>query len=585
MGTEAARAAQHQEAADADFALSTETHEKADVDKAEGTTMQEQADALFVKADQDEAMAVREEAVADGEATKAAGEEEQAAGHFAEAGSLQTMVDADRVEAVAESVAASKAEFSAHGDELGTGLCEMIPVLDVVCDIIGGTAAVGLETTAAKDAAESAALIAAAVEAETKEEAEMALAVELQSAAAEDGELAAEGHTAATELETEAEAELTQAQEEEGAAQEKLDQSMLEEEATEEEQGQGVEEEAQSDASFAKSAQFGVAACWDACFATLVSVIAVGFFAVRFTSIIASSATTHLPTGGASNGASGLPLRWLGQVSLHCIVFAITLGYFGSSFCVDFDSLIVRARGGIILLFALSVTIAQTLLVHALPKLWSSNGTFVSRLKTCSKAFLWCVVCIFPLVIMEFLILRITFGRSLFTAEIFKRLHQWYMWIIFIVSLSAYYWFFERHAAAHADETKTVEVVSGGDIPSLNPSSSLSYGAVTDNKSLEASSLESVPLTSSVDTEQQTASTSRFTAIHAYFEQYQLPFDLLIAACAFAILRVCLPNVKHLWPISKTMILAAHPHWWIAAAACGTVVLIAAGAFCLCRKR
>ena len=196
MATEAAQVALHQEAAESDFALSTQEHDTAIMDETKGETLQEEADALIVKADQDEAMAATEETVADEQAVKAVGEEEQAGEHFAEAGSLQAAVDADRVDAGVESAAAARTEFTAHGDELGTGICEFVPVLDVVCDILGGTAAVGLEAKAAKDAAESAAFLAAAVEAESKEKAEMALAVKLQGEATEDGEVATEGHAA-----------------------------------------------------------------------------------------------------------------------------------------------------------------------------------------------------------------------------------------------------------------------------------------------------------------------------------------------------------------------------------------------------
>lgn len=94
-------------------------------------------------------------------------------------------MDADRIEAAADSAAALRAEFMAWGDEYGMGVCEMISLLDVVCDIIGGTTSVGLEALAAKEASEAAALIAAAARAEAKEKSELTLAAELQSVAAE----------------------------------------------------------------------------------------------------------------------------------------------------------------------------------------------------------------------------------------------------------------------------------------------------------------------------------------------------------------------------------------------------------------
>lgn len=590
MGTEAARAAQHQEAAGADLALSSEAHEKAGVDRTKGEALQEEADALLVKADEDKAMALSEEAVADGEAAKAAGEEEEAAIHSVEAASLQAAVDSDRAEAVIESAAASRAEFTAHGDELGTGLCEMVPVLDIVCDIIGGTAAVGLEATAAKDAAEAAALIAAAVEAEGKEKSEIALAVELQGEATKDGELAAGEHAAASELEAQAKAEAAEAQEEAAAAQEQLDQSVVEEEAAEEEEGEAAEEEAQSDASLAKSVQHGVAAFWDASCAAVISAVAVGFFAVRFTSILASSAMTHVSSIASSSGSRSVPLsQRLGQVSLHCLIFGVTLGFYGSTFFAYFDSLQIRARGGIVLLFALNVSIAQAILVRALPVLWlMSDGDFVKRTKACSLAFLESLVFLFPLVTLEFLILHVLFGGRLFAAGILDGLQQWYIWMILAVCLASYFWVSARPTILRED-TKTIEIVSGGENPFLNPTKTSRYGAVTESSLGGTANLESAPLVSDATEQRETSTTcspSRLRAIHRYIERYQLPFDLLIAACAFTILRVCLPNLRRLWPISKTIIQAAHPHIWIVATCGGALaVLVGVVGFCLyCRR-
>ena len=380
------------------------------------------------------------------------------------------------------------------------------------------------------------------------------------------------GMQQAAGLEAEAEAELTEAQEEETAAQEMLDQSALEEETAEGEEGEAMTEEAQSDASFAKSAEYGVAACWDACIAVAVSLSAVGFFAVRFATMMVSSASTHLPTI-VSNGTGGLPLKWVSRLFLHCIIFCLTLGYFGSSFFEHFDSLQVRARGGIILLFSVSVSVAQALFVNSLPVIWSTDDSCVGRIKASSRAFLSSVARLFPLMILEFLILRVMFGSTLFNTNILNNFHEWYLWVAFAVSLVSYYWFFERQQL----EIHSMDVMSGGDTVS-------SYGAMTGRSATSCS--ETVPLASSTCVAQQeTTMHSRFTAVVRYFEQYQLPFDLLVAVCAFAILRVCFPNLRRLWPLSKKIILEAHPHWWIVAVVCSAVVLLGTFVFCLFRRK
>ena len=580
MGQEAARATKLQAAADTEWSLSAETHEKANVDKVKGEAMHDKAEALFLKSDKDKALAATKEAVADEETAKAAGEEEHAVAHFAEAHSLQTIVDADRIEAATDSAAASRAEFMARGDELGTGVCEMIPLLDFICDIIGGTTAVGLEATAAKEAAESAALIAAAAGAEAKEKSELALAAELQSAAAEDGELAAADRAAAVELEADAKAEMAEAEEEEAASRAKLEKSALEEEAAEQEEGEALEDEEQSGASFVKSAAYGVAACWDTTLATGFSAVVAGFFVVRLVPTLTSFAREHV-SRIAATGFSTSMLRRISQAYHHCAIFGMTLGSFGG-LLIEFDSLPVRARGGIVLLIALIAAIMQASLLCALPKLWSSEARSIRAINNFAWACCESFVFLFPLMIFEFLILRVTFGQSLLSSDTLSCFRHWYAWIILAKTLFAHHWFFERQETKPS-EIPLVHVCSVCDSPSLSSSCTSSYGTVTYNSL--PSSLETVPLTSSEGANERTTQAPRYQVANLnYFRQYQLPFDLLIATCAFAVLRTCLPNMIHLLPVSKTILLAAHPNWRLVAV-CSGIVLAITGVFLLLRKR
>ena len=231
---------------------------------------------------------------------------------------------------------------------------------------------------------------------------------------------------------------------------------------------------------------------------------------------------------------------------------------------------------------ALIAAITQAALVHALPKVWSSDARSVSTVKNFAWAFFDSVAFLFPLIILEFLILRVTLGQGLLSVDTLSWFQKWYVWLILAATLFAHHWFFERQESKPS-EIPLVHVSSACDSPSLTSSSTSSYGTVT-NKSLP-SSLESVPLTSSdVTDERTTPAPHRQVTILNYFRQYQLPFDLLIAACAFAVLRTCLPNVIHLLPVSKTILLAAHPHLRLVAL-CGGIVLALSGVFLLLRKR
>ena len=71
-------------------------------------------------------------------------------------------------------------------------MCELVPLLDVACDVVGGVATVGLESAAYTLAIEAAAEAEAAVAAQTEEESELALVADLQAKAAEDTTAAAE---------------------------------------------------------------------------------------------------------------------------------------------------------------------------------------------------------------------------------------------------------------------------------------------------------------------------------------------------------------------------------------------------------
>ena len=588
MGMEAARAAQLQEASDAEWSLSSETYDKADVDLAEGQTLEKESQALYAKAEEDESMATSQEALADTEAAKAANEEEQAVAHFGKAGALETVKDADTEEGVAEAVAASRTEMAARADEVGTTVCDFIPLLGFICDVLGGTAAVGLEATAAAEAAESAALIAAAAEAEVKENAELALAAEMQNSAAMEGELAAGDQVAAAGLEQEAEAETAEAAEYEAAAHEKMDQSALETEAADLETGEAIAEEEESAASFAKSVEYGAAACLDAFFASVVAVVAAVFFTLRIFSLFMPAAT-EVSRRVITNGFTTIPVKQVSQGFHHCFIFGLTLGYFGT-WLSEFGSLPVRARGGIILLFALGAAAVQALLVHALPIVWSMDATSTGRsivVRNLSFSFLRSLGYLFPLFILEFLILRVCFGQGLFSATVLNTLQLWFLWILFPVTLFVHHWFFERHETAPS-EIRMVEVCSEIESAQLPSSSSSScYGSVNQGSVASSlpSSLESVPLTLSSTQEEPATTAPRHIAILKYFQQYQWPFDVLIASCAFAVLRTCLPSLRRLWPVSKTIIFASHPHWQLFAL-CGTLILaVGVGVVCLRTSR
>eukprot|EP00978_Attheya_sp_CCMP212_P014140 scaffold35930_cov55-Attheya_sp.AAC.2 len=63
--------------------------------------------------------------------------------------------DVDRAEGALEEEEAARSEIAAYSDEATTAVCEYIPLLDIVCDVVGGDGAASLEMSAASEAAKS----------------------------------------------------------------------------------------------------------------------------------------------------------------------------------------------------------------------------------------------------------------------------------------------------------------------------------------------------------------------------------------------------------------------------------------------
>ena len=96
-----------------------------------------------------------------------------------------------------------------------------------------------------------------------------------------------------------------------------------------------------------------------------------------------------------------------------CTVQTWLSALFGRGLLIEFDLLHVQAWGGIILLIALIVVIIQASLIYLLPKLWSSEVRSIRAINNFAWACCESFVFLFPLVIFEFLILWVTLGQSL----------------------------------------------------------------------------------------------------------------------------------------------------------------------------
>ena len=129
----------------------------------------------------------------------------------------------------------------------------------------------------------------------------------------------------------------------------------------------------------------------------------------------ASSHREHMSHIAATVFSTSM-LRGISQAYHHCAIFGMAFGSF-RGLLIEFDLLHVQARGGIILLIALIAAITQALLIYTLPKLWSSEVRSIRAINkfawVCCESFVF----MFPLIIFEFLILQVTLGQSLLSAD------------------------------------------------------------------------------------------------------------------------------------------------------------------------
>jgi hypothetical protein len=95
------------------------------------------------------------------------------------------------------------------------------------------------------------------------------------------------------------------------------------------------------------------------------------------------------------------------------------------------------------------------------------------------------------------------------------------------------------------------------------------------------------PVDTAVDTEldvrRSTASEERtfWELLWKDLQRLKFPFDLLVATSMLALLQQSIPNMKSLWPASKTIILAAHPLWHLALLATTVVSILTLLIVCL----
>jgi hypothetical protein len=537
--------------------------------KEEGEVLELQGEELLTKGKADGALAAGDQNLSEEMGIKAAEEEAAATSEFGLAAGEEALVEEDVGKATAEAARAAEDGFEADADEVVVGACQVVPVLAFVCDIVGGIAAVGLESAAAEQAAAAAFDYSAAVGVQIEEESQVTEATEMQTQAGSDGEAAIESQATADEVEAKSQEELAQGKEEEAAGDEKLEQSAVEQEASEEEQAEAAGEEEASAASWKKSLAYGVSACYDAMMGGLMSIFAFGFFGVRLlisfvVPALKSLCVDVIPKIGKGEPLPFFPARTVSHVFHHVLIFGLVAGLFGNVFLV-INQVAIRSRGGIVLEFGAAAAILQSLLLHSIPSAMlivpMEQGLWRARLMTGVSMFLRRLLLLWPLFVLEILILQVNFGSFVFSASVITFLQQWALWGLFAVTILVHYVFIERpewkcDAAETIAEQGHGESEVTGLLQDENAPSDVEsrYGSASPGKEDVATSADA-----DVDVEVEP---SFWELLWKDLRRLKFPFELLVATSMLALLLQSIPNLKSLWPASKTIILAAHPHWY-----------------------
>mmetsp|Transcript_43986 Transcript_43986/g.134009 ORF Transcript_43986/g.134009 Transcript_43986/m.134009 type:complete len:692 (-) Transcript_43986:73-2148(-) len=500
---------------DADEASALEEKATADTERSGG--LREEAAALRVQAEEDAASAAGDEAEAAALADEAGVATAEAEVQLAAAAEEEVLAETAEALAAEEAAAAAESEVEAAEDAAAVAVCEFVPFLDVLCDVVGAATEIGLHAAAAAQAAESAAEVVAAVVARAEEDAELTSAAALQADASEAAAASAELETKAAEEEAKSEAEYADAERDDLEADALMARSEAAEADAAEEEIEAAAEEAGADKSLGEAARHGIAALRDAFQAGLASVMALVFFGWR---LVTRYLIPAIVGGWNKFSRSQAPVEYRDAVTtrppkthfhfmripqsawphqtvstciLHVSCFLAALATLELQWS-EYATCSRRARGGTILLFGCIAACAQGLALHALPRLRHDVNTNVQNWPTCERMvddnsniqiksnyevpgssmnrchglatvvlstgreFLVGFTFLFPLFVMEALTILVLFGHQSFVMTI--RPILW--WLLFAISMSLHFWWFEitMNSARNDEEFESATIMA-----------------------------------------------------------------------------------------------------------------------------
>ena len=573
-----------------DNGIAAQYAESSGIDQQEAETLQENAVELEAESAREQVMAEANLAKAEELNTKAAeGQLETDALVADTAISEQAFLDASE-QALAESAIVAKDMAETTSDGGAVALCEFIPFVDILCDIVGSVAAMGLESHAAKVGAQSAIDAAAAAAAKMNEEELLAEIETLEEKIVEEAGVAA-GYTADAEKEAALAAEEeTEAARENTEALALFSKSHEEELMAEDEVGKAEEEEMEAGSKTENSLRHGLGAFTDAFLAGIFSFMSMTFFFIRFMVAIiipgGANIVGFIPYANASapsvsrNGVVAtwasaafaiFPKREIAYFIGHCGIFASTMFAFGSHVT---EPMSIRNTGGMVIWFAIVAALAQTLVLHLLPLVVSvfktsdqsqrPSSVISSATSTIFKGLLYLI----PLFLMELCELKLLSSKFFFATDLSKMLIPLCgISLVLIILLAVHH---DRATVEDSIDNGTTSTITTVDTNKSETSALLKTSLKNYDCCDEELHAKHVEMNDTIIEVQQKSWT-----LHQYLTDLKLPFEILVMTCMFVKLRECSPVAAKLVP----RILDSHPYFY--AECIAVLMLVSATIWCL----
>ena len=526
--------------------VAAETEARAGTEKAQAAKLQEEAVALKGEAEANLNIAASDEAKAEELETEIAALEVDIAAHGAAAAADETLAEEESGQAVLDAAEAARIESLARGEEIGVAFCELVPILDVACDIVGGVATVSLESGAAAEAVKAAGELAVASAAQIEEESEFAQSAVSEENIATDQSLESGVQADAAQKSELAKEEQLESEEKETEADALFEKSETDETLAEQEESSAAVEDADAEREAAVAVERGVAAAWNAALASVCGLLALLFFATRVvmgviipgTIRLCDMLSTRTSTHSRSFGGAFVRRTW-SYIFQHCLIFLVTGLSFQSLF-VNLTSVSLKARGGILLSFACVAAFVHSIVLDIFPRA-------ISRIDTSCQLvshFIRRITVLPFLYTIEALIFWVLSGSSFFGQHVFHGTILILFWMALALSLLGH--------------------VFALDVPFLREVGRVHHGsALTSDEEI---AIESDPLLSSKSSRkstesQETPRPSWLSLLWQDIKDLQIPFEILLLVCLSRILQHSVASLRLVWPTAKPMLLHERPEW------------------------